>query len=511
LIAIGPAVPVSRRSQLGIAARANIKQALAVGGYDIVHGFEPALPSLSQVALLEATSFTVATFCSPDRVAYPGTRALRDRLRARVDVLLATSGEAASAADDRFPGTYTLVPAGVDIDLFSPATKRRLIVAHVETAGRQFARAAIRALDELPDWELILLHTAPLTVRPSVPHRLRDRVHVRTGKRQEVRAALFGEAAIFVPGPGDSRLSIEASAAGCAIADPPASDDQPELVTAAVARLAADPSHLATEQTASRSRAERATFDALTDELETVYTRLVSRRRPLATVSQHGASDDSILVDLHMHTHWSSDCAIETLDLLDHAEAIGLGAIAITDHNVFGGAREALELAVGRELLVIPGEEVKTDSQGEVIGLYLSEEIPRGMTFSETVTAIKDQDGVVYLPHPFDRMHAIPDPATLHRHLDDIDVFEVYNARLMREAFNDEALRFARKYGLRQGAGSDAHVLQGLGTGVLRMRRFEGRDDFLAALRDAEVIRRPRSLAYLQSLKWVAQVKEKVR
>ena len=76
--------------------------------------------------------------------------------------------------------------------------------------------------------------------------------------------------------------------------------------------------------------------------------------------------------------------------------------------------------------------------------------------------------------------------------------------------YNDEALRFARKYGLLPGAGSDAHVLQGVGTGALRMRRFDGPEEFLLSLRTAEVLRRPKSLAYLQSLKWVAQVKEKV-
>jgi hypothetical protein len=92
----------------------------------------------------------------------------------------------------------------------------------------------------------------------------------------------------------------------------------------------------------------------------------------------------------------------------------------------------------------------------------------------------------------------------------DIDVLEVYNARLLRESFNDEALRFARKYRLLQGAGSDAHVLQGVGTGALRMRRFEGPEEFLLSLRTAEVLRRPKSLAYLQSLKWVAQAKEKL-
>ena len=137
-------------------------------------------------------------------------------------------------------------------------------------------------------------------------------------------------------------------------------------------------------------------------------------------------------------------------------------------------------------------------------------EIPRGMTFADTVAAIREQQGVVYVPHPFDRMHSIPAPATLHGHLPEIDVLEVYNARLLFDAYNDEALRFARKYGLLAGAGSDAHVLQGVGTGALRMRRFDGPEEFLLSLRTATVRRRPKSLAYLQSLKWVAQVRERV-
>jgi len=218
-----------------------------------------------------------------------------------------------------------------------------------------------------------------------------------------------------------------------------------------------------------------------------------------------------IVADLHMHTSWSHDCSMDAEELVDHAVAEGLGAIAVTDHNVFGGALEAADYARRKPLVVIPGEEVKTDNQGEVIGLFLEREIPRGLTFADTIAAIREQGGLVYVPHPFDRMHAIPDPRTLHRHLADIDVFEVYNARLLFEAYNDEALRFARKYNLTMGAGSDAHVLQGVGTGALRMRAFEGPEEFLLSLRTAEVLRRPKSLAYLQSLKWVAQVKEKVR
>jgi predicted metal-dependent phosphoesterase TrpH len=195
-------------------------------------------------------------------------------------------------------------------------------------------------------------------------------------------------------------------------------------------------------------------------------------------------------------------------EVLDRAEAQGLGAIAVTDHNVFAGAQEAVELARDRALTVIPGEEVKTE-RGEVIGLFLEEEIPRGMTMAETIVAIRDQGGLVYLPHPFDRMHTIPDPRTLHTHLAEIDVFEVFNARLLRETFNDEALRFARKYNLLMGAGSDAHVIQGIGTGLVRMRAFETPEEFLLSLRSAEIVRRPKSLVYLQGLKWVAQAREK--
>ena len=157
---------------------------------------------------------------------------------------------------------------------------------------------------------------------------------------------------------------------------------------------------------------------------------------------------------------------------------------------------------------MIPGEEMKTD-RGEVIGLFLEEEIPAGMSMADTIVAIREQGGLVYLPHPFDRMHSIARPETIHRLLAEIDVIEVYNARLLFEAYNDEALRFARKYNMLMGAGSDAHVLQGLGTGLVRMRAFEDSEEFLVSLASAELVRRPKSLLYLQGLKWVAQARER--
>jgi predicted metal-dependent phosphoesterase TrpH len=406
-----------------------------------------------------------------------------------------------------------VVPEGVDTLLFRPGAKQRVIVVELEAASRAVTRAALRALDELgEEWSLVLLHTKPLGVRPAMPARLRRRVHLRAARTAEQRAALLADAAIFVPAAGGMpRLALEAAAAGAAVADPPGRAEQPELVTAAVARLAEDESHRDRVAEKGLRRAGEESFERVASELDRIYRELHAKPHAARSGSEPLADRDWVVVDLHMHTRWSHDCSIEPAELIDHAEEIGLGGIAVTDHNVFAGALETVELAQGRDLVVIPGEEVKTDGQGEVIGLFLEEEIPRGMTFAETIAAIRDQGGVVYLPHPFDRLHAIPDPASLHRHLADIDVLEVYNARLLREAFNEEALRFARKYRLLQGAGSDAHVLQGVGTGALRMRRFDGPEEFLLSLRTAEVLRRPKSLAYLQSLKWVAQVKEKVR
>ena len=393
-----------------------------------------------------------------------------------------------------------------------PATKRPLIVIELHSGSLPVARAALRSLRELPDWEAVLLRTKPLSTRPGIPLALRDRVHVRSGRTPSARAAVLAEAAIVAPAPtGSARLRLEAAAAGAALADPPGVLEQPELAAAAIARLAEDEALRERRGAEGRAAAEGQSFAVVAGELDELYRTLGGRKRVRRAEAEPLADRPWILADLHMHTSWSHDCSIDVDELLDHAEAEGLGAIAVTDHNVFGGALEAVEKARGRDLIVIPGEEVKTDDQGEVIGLFLHEEIPRGMTFAETVAAIREQGGVVYLPHPFDRMHAIPFPATLHRHLHEIDVLEVYNARLLFEGYNDEALRFARKYGLPAGAGSDAHVLQGVGTGALRMRAFEGPEEFLLSLRTAEVLRRPKSLAYLQSLKWVAQVKEKVR
>jgi predicted metal-dependent phosphoesterase TrpH len=513
VIAVGPAIPVSRRSQLGVpvGVQANLRQALDQGASDVVHGFDPGLPSLSYLALRDGGALAVATFTSAHRLGYPPARSQREKLLARLDALIAPSTTVREAAEERFPGDYRIISPGVDTTLHRAGAKERTIVVELRPNERIVARGVLLALRELPDWNLVLLRTRPLIGRPAIPRDLADRVQLRTLRDGASRAPLFATATIFVPGiTGLQRVSLEAAAAGCAVARPKGVEAQPELAAAATARLAEDDEFREREGAKARAEAEASDFSVVSEQLSELYDGLPTRRRRRPQADPLG-DRPLIVADLHMHTSWSHDCSTDPAELVDHAEAHGLGAIAVTDHNVFGGALEAADYASGRELVVIPGEEVKTDGQGELIGLFLEREIPRGLSFADTIAAIREQGGLVYVPHPFDRLHAIPDPRTLHRHLADIDVFEVYNARLLLEAYNDEALRFARKYNLTIGAGSDAHVLQGVGTGAVRMRAFRDPEEFIVSLRNAEVLRRPKSLAYLQSLKWVAQVKEKVR
>ena len=231
-------------------------------------------------------------------------------------------------------------------------------------------------------------------------------------------------------------------------------------------------------------------------------SRAATTSAPLDQRARRAIADRRLIeVDLHMHTDHSYDCATPVEVLLAEAKARGLGAIAVTDHNEISGALEAN--AKARAIKVIVGEEVKTAEQGEVIGLFIEKKIRRGMTLQETIAEIKRQGGVVYVPHPFDRMHAVPDYKHLLAVLDDVDAIEVFNPRVAIAEFNAEAVRFAAKYRIIAGAGSDAHVPQGLGSVRIRMRDFDGPEEFLESLRDADIVRNPASLLYVQALKFL--------
>jgi predicted metal-dependent phosphoesterase TrpH len=246
-------------------------------------------------------------------------------------------------------------------------------------------------------------------------------------------------------------------------------------------------------------------WEEVAAELESLYRRLVARRHDPAgnpEARRRIAGRPLIEVDLHMHTDHSHDCATPVEVLLETARDRGLGAIAVTDHNEISGALEARRIAEEMgDIKVIVAEEVKTAEQGEVIGLFLEEKIPRGMTMAETIAEIRRQGGLVYVPHPFDRFHSVPDYEHLIEIVEEIDVLEVFNPRVALTAFNEEAERFARKYRIVPGAGSDSHVAQGLGSVRVRIHDFDRPEEFLEAMRDADIVRKHKNLVYVQALK----------
>ncbi len=243
------------------------------------------------------------------------------------------------------------------------------------------------------------------------------------------------------------------------------------------------------------------------DELEAIYRQLLARRHEPdgnPEVRARIADRPLIEVDLHMHTDHSGDCATPVDVLINTARDRNLGAIAITDHNEVSGAIEARKLAeeLG-DIKVIVAEEVKTAEQGEVIGLFLEDKIPKGLTMAETIREIRAQGGLVYVPHPFDRFHSVPDYEHLLDMVEEIDLLEVFNPRVAVTAFNEEAVRFAAKYRIVPAAGSDSHVAQGLGSVRQRIHDFDGPAEFLEAMRDADITRKHKNLVYVQTLKFL--------
>lgn len=189
-------------------------------------------------------------------------------------------------------------------------------------------------------------------------------------------------------------------------------------------------------------------------------------------------------VDLHCHTRWSSDCSTRVEDVLQRYRECGIDCVAITDHNQIGGALEAQALGI---LRVIVGEEIRS-SQGELIGLFLSERIPKGLSMGETVDAIKAQGGIVMAPHPTDRLRGSAlRPAALAGVAGMLDMVEIFNGRTVLRGDNAAARRFQEARGLVACAGSDAHTLMEIGGCYNEIEDFDGPQEFLARMAQARL------------------------
>ena len=192
-----------------------------------------------------------------------------------------------------------------------------------------------------------------------------------------------------------------------------------------------------------------------------------------------------IKADLHIHSAYSGDSRSQPEQIVAHCNAIGINCIAVTDHNTIAGALEIQKLAPFK---VITGEEIHTSS-GEVIGYYLYEEIPKGLPVKETVRRIKEQGGLVGIPHPFDQLRGSSIRVrALEGILPEVDIIEVLNARCILHRSNLKAGRFAVEHGLLASAGSDAHTIDEIGSAYVEMPDFDSQDEFLEALSSGKIV-----------------------
>ncbi len=517
---------------------ANIDVLLEAEDLDLLHLHEPFVPGLGWTALRHANCPLVATFhANPERTApFLATKPRLRRLFDSLDAAIASSAATRDAASLAFPGAYRVIPPGVDLQRFAgrhapagagEAARRplRLLFTGADTR-RKGLGVLLRALRLLED------RASDLTLKVCggdrqerryarvVPPAFSGRVTFLGRVPQSDMPAVYRRADVFcAPSLGPETAAVcllEAMAGGAVVVASrlPGYDEvvrhdanglmvpprRPRQLAAALRLLLDDAALRARLAGQASLDVRRYDWERIGAEIEDVYDEVAGRRRQ--PLPRRRRQQRELFADFHVHSHHSKDCVMPVPAILERAREVGLDVIAITDHDSAAGGLEARGIADRYGVRVIVGEEVKS-SEGEVIGLFLERTIPGGLTFAETVAAIKEQGGIVYVPHPFDRLHTIPAPRVLRANVADIDVLEVFNSRLAFPGFNELAEQFAQRYRIPAAAGSDSHVLPGIGTAMCGIDDFTGPGDFVAALAESRIVRRPRSRIYLQSLKFI--------
>lgn len=519
-----------RQAPVSVDMGNRIEALLGQGRFDIVHVHDPFVPGFSSNALRNSFSLNVGTFHETEErpFATQFARPLLEIFFGRLDARTVSSRASAKLLNRYFPGSYEITHPGIDPAVAAQAGVPPLKIAFSEREEPGALRLFLRALRRLPstlDWTATIYADVPGEVQIRVARQVRDRIKV-IGPDQASLAELLSHSDVFVAasnGPRTDQAAVRQAIASGAVPVATTISRYVELVGDGQRGLlfpAGDPVTLAGqirrigEDGNLREKFRRAcgsfeveTWPEVAGRFEAIYERLVGRRHdPSGNEKLRKKLRDRPLidVDLHMHTDHSSDCATPVKVLIETARDRGFGAIAITDHNEVSGAQEAARVAEGLDdFKIIVAEEVMTSDAGEVIGLFLTEKIPKGVTMREAITEIRRQGGLVYVPHPFDRLHSVPDYENLLDIVEDIDLMEVFNPRVAISSFNEEAERFARKYNLIPAAGSDSHVAQGLGAVRNRLHDFDGAEEFLESMREAEITRRHKNLVYVQALKFI--------
>lgn len=208
-------------------------------------------------------------------------------------------------------------------------------------------------------------------------------------------------------------------------------------------------------------------------------------------------AENLLRVELHVHTHASHDSLMDPDELLERCDEVGIDRIAITDHDVID---TALEMNAKFPTRVIVGEEIQT-AQGEILGYFMTEWIPPGLSPMATIERLRQQGAVISVPHPFDTMRkpnfTVDQLVEIAPH---VDAFETFNARCISMQPNRLAAGFVEEHHLLETVGSDAHSLWEVGRANLIMKPFHDAESFLLALRSAKQdVRKSPAIVHLSS------------
>ncbi|MCC6831788.1 MAG: glycosyltransferase [Thermoleophilia bacterium] len=470
---------------------AGLEAALRHGPFHVVHVHEPLAPSPALTALRHTPAATVATFHRPLKgVAFLGP--LVQRAIGRVDVRIAGSRIAQRAAQQILPGEDVVLPAAA-ADPGPPAGNGIAIVARGrDRAGLRFALAVVRGLPPEARRTVTVMgpREAPWRTRAAVPKALRGVVEVVEDSGPEAWRRTLAAASVVLLGTAedvDGPVARMAMAGGRVLVAPRGAEAD-ELLrhghdalvlppftrdawTTAVVDLMGEPGRRSALGAAAAASVPSPAEAA--HRLEEVYRRAIARRG-------HRRSDPGarVVADLRVRPAANADPA----RLAAACRDAGLDVVAIAAPALEPARRVAAAAPPG--LTVIVGQEVAS-ADGLVVGLFLTEEVPAGLSFADTAGRIRAQGGVVVAPHP--STGEVPSAEVLRDLADMVDCFELVTAAAGPAGL--EAGRAARRLGIVVSAASVTAVPDALGAVGVSMRPFQDGRDFVEALAEAELVR----------------------
>ncbi len=485
-------------SRLGVSpfdAASQLEVAISHGGFDVVHVHEPLTPSPGLSVLRRATGVTATTFHRPDPItgaAFLGP--LVHRALARVDVRIATSPTVERAVTQILGGDFLVQPWGAHPTVPHPPEIGIAIVARGrDRAALRFAIAVARLLPRELRGPIALMgpREAPWRIRTAIPKALREDIEIIPDTGPASWHRLLESASIVLlgaPGDIDGPVTAQAMAAARVIVAPRSPEADERLVDGinaivvapfvrepwaeAITDLIGDPD----KRTAlgHAAVASSISWDEIADTLEQAYLDALARHE-----QGTAPTEARVVGDLRVRPASGTDPARFAAACWE----AGLDVVAVASPGGVGAAN-AIAAAAPPELTVILGQEIAS-TDGIVIGLFLTEDVPTGRGFPETANQIHAQGGVVVIPHPSTSQP--PPPELLRTHARLVDCIELANPA--GGPTQRPVLRTARQLGLVISAGSAATGPEGLGAVGVEMRPFRDGRDFVDALAESELVR----------------------